>query len=86
MNEREFNDFVDEIFERIEDSLEIIKADLDIDRAGNVLTIIFADDSQVILSRQSATQEIWVAARSGGFHLKLSGDDWVCTKTGEDLT
>ncbi|MDA0977422.1 MAG: iron donor protein CyaY, partial [Proteobacteria bacterium] len=45
--------------------------------------------SQIIFSRQGASREIWVAARSGGFHLRQEADDedasWRCGTTGESL-
>lgn len=85
MGESEFNDLVDEIFDNLEDQIDELPADIDVDAAGSVMTVIFPNASQVILSRQIATLEIWVAARSGGFHLARSGDDWVCSTTQESL-
>ena len=53
--------------------------------AGGLLTITFEDGSSVILSRQIATREVWVAARSGGFHLAMVDGQWHCGTTDEDL-
>lgn len=85
MNDREFEDAVEEIFLALEDELDEIDADLDIDSSGGILTITCPDASQIIFSRQSANHEIWIAARSGGFHLALAEDTWSCGTTGETL-
>ena len=85
MNDREFEDAVGAIFLNLEDELDELDADLDIDTSGGILTITCPDASQVIFSRQPASHEIWLAARSGGFHLEFMGPDWLCTTTGESL-
>lgn len=85
MIESDFQDLVDGIYLQIEDQIEDSGADLDFEVGGGVMTITCENDgSKIILSRQPATSEIWVAARSGGYHFKSSGDDWVCA-TGENL-
>jgi CyaY protein len=85
MNDSGFNDLVDATFDSIEDALESLDLDIDFDQGEGVLTIECTDGSMVILSRQLAVQEIWVAAKSGGYHLSLVNDVWMCTKTGEAL-
>jgi CyaY protein len=85
LQESDFHTAVDDIFMDIEDRIDEQDADVDVDSSGGVLTLTFDDDSQVILSRQVAAIEIWVAARSGGFHLKQRQDGWLCSATGEDL-
>lgn len=86
MQDNEYNDRVDAIFTTLEDQFDEQPADLDVEVSGPVMTIIFPNQSQVILSRQVATQEIWVAAKSGGFHLHLDeNDSWLCRTTDEDL-
>jgi CyaY protein len=86
LQDNEYNDRVDAIFTTLEDQFDEQAADLDVEVSGPVMTIIFPNLSQIILSRQVATQEIWVAAKSGGFHLHLDADDsWLCRTTGEDL-
>lgn len=85
MQESEFQALVDDVFIDIEDRIDELVEDIDVENAGGVLTLTFLDGSQVILSRQSSTNEIWVAARSGGFHLKRLDQDWICGTTGEHL-
>lgn len=85
MNDSEFNDLVDETFDTIENTLEEMDMDLDSEQAEGVLTLECADGSLIILSRQSAGREIWLAARSGGYHLSQVDETWVCSKTSESL-
>ncbi|MES2919749.1 MAG: iron donor protein CyaY [Pseudomonadota bacterium] len=85
MNDTDFNSAADTTLLAIEDALEVLDLDLDIETAGGILTVTFANGSKVIVNRQGATREIWVAARSGGFHCGRQGDAWVCNTTGEDL-
>jgi CyaY protein len=83
MKDREFNDLVDQTFDSIEASLDNL--DVDSDQAEGVLSIECADGSMIILSRQQTSAEIWVAARSGGYHFGMTGGVWTCTRTNESL-
>ena len=74
MEESEFNQKVDNVLMFIEDSLENCDADLDWDLAGGILTIECANGTMVIVNHQGPTQQIWVAARSGGFHFDFDAD------------
>ena len=85
MDEIGFHFQVDKIFLEIEDRLEKLSDDIDVDSSEGVLTFAFDDGSNVIISRQVATFEIWVAAKTGGFRLRFDGDIWLCDKTGEKL-
>ena len=86
MEDNEYFDLVEEIFNDIEDRVDELPFDLDIDVSGGLLTVTFPDGSSVVLSKQVANQEIWVAAKSGGFHLQAQGSGWICDTTEENLT
>lgn len=60
-------------------------ADVDNQRVGGMITISFPNGSQLIVNLQPPLQEIWLAARSGGYHYRHDGIAWVDTKTGEEL-
>lgn len=84
MDEAEFNQSVDTVLSRIERGIEA--ADLDFETpADGILEIEFDDGSKIIVNRHGVAREIWVAARSGGFHFKPHGGAWIDTKSGEDL-
>ncbi len=86
MNETEFEALAGQMLTRIEHGLEACGADLDFElAAGGVLEIEFADGSKIIINRHAVAREIWVAAKSGGFHFRFDGVAWRDTRDGEEL-
>ncbi len=85
MDDRQYQEMVDEFFLSVEDRIDELELDVDIDSSGGILSIDCNNGTSIILSRQPANQEIWVAARSGGFHCHYDGANWQCDSTGEDL-
>lgn len=86
MDEREFNALADDMLRRIEDAIERCGAEVDLEvRPGGVLELEFEDGSKIVINRHAAAREIWVAARSGGFHFRPENGRWVGTRDGEDL-
>ena len=86
MQDAEYEECVDQLFNAIEDEIDELDADIDVDASAGILTIEFPDTSRVILSRQIVNHEVWVAARSGGYHLALDDDDWYCSTSSESLS
>lgn len=85
MNDTQFHQLVDLQMQQIEEAIDESEADIDYDISGNVMTLEFEDRSQIIINRQEPMHEIWLASKSGGFHFKLQGDVWICSKTGSEL-
>jgi len=87
LNSSAFHDLVDEVQQHIEDILDDSDLDVDIENSGGILTLVFDNGSQVILSRQEALHQIWVAARSGGFHFDYdtASGTWLCTSDRRSL-
>lgn len=86
MDEAQFNAAADETLARIERALDASDAALDYEvKPGGVLELEFDDGSKIIINRHTAAREIWVAARSGGFHFKLQDGRWVGTRDGQEL-
>jgi CyaY protein len=86
MEEREFNALADAMLRRIEDAIESCDADLDLEvKPGGVLELEFADGSKIIVNRHTAAREIWVAARSGGYHFRPDGERWIASRDGAEL-
>jgi CyaY protein len=50
-----------------------------------ILEIECADGSRVIVNRHVPNREIWVAARSGGFHFRADNGVWRDTRSGGEL-
>jgi len=84
MNESEFHRAVDAVLARIESSLEDADG-IDVDLESGILTVTCADASRVIVNRQTPNREIWVAARSGGFHFRMRDGQWIDTRSGDEL-
>ena len=80
MTESEFLELTDAVFARIENALDASGLEADPMRAGNVLEIELADGSKVIVNRHAFNQELWIAARRGGFHYRLQDGSWTNTR------
>ena len=85
MTDTEFNLLVDRTFEEIDRAIEASGIDLDAEFTGGILELTFENDSKIILNRQGATQELWVAAKSGGFHYVWRDGKWCNTRDGSEL-
>ena len=90
MTESEFLALAEQALGAIEASLEQVSdsGDLDVEcsRSGNVLEIEFIDNgSKIIVNSQAPMQEMWVAAKSGGFHYRRENGQWVNTRDGSEL-
>lgn len=84
MNESDFHRDVDAVLARIEAGIETSET-LDVDLESGILTVTCPDGSRVIVNRQTPNREIWVAARSGGFHFRKDEGEWRDTRSGEEL-
>lgn len=86
MNEAEFDRLASATLQAIEQRLEASGVDADFElKDGGVLEVEFADGSKLIVNRHAAAREIWLAARSGGFHFRWDGALWRDTRDGTEL-
>ncbi len=86
MDDSEFNRLADTALKQIETALEKSGADLDFSMVSSgVLEIELDDGSKIIVNRHSAAQEVWVAARYGGFHFRWDGQAWRDTRDSSEL-
>ena len=86
MNDSEFIALADQTLKQLELALETSDADLDCSMTSNgVLEIEFDDGGKIIVNRHAVAKEMWVAARSGGFHFRWDGSVWRDTRTGGEL-
>lgn len=83
MTENEFNTLADQVFQRIEQALDA--SDIDYDSNGTVMEIEFGDGGKIIVNRHLPNREIWLAARSGGFHFGWQDGGWISQRDGEEL-
>lgn len=82
-NEKDYHDACARLFAAIETLLEDRGADFDND--GNVIEITTDDDDTIIINKQTPMREVWLAAKSGGRHFKLSEGEWRDTRDNTTL-
>ncbi len=85
MTTADFHSAAEAMLARIEQAIEASGADIECENAGEVLTLEFANGSKIIVNKQSAAQELWVAARSGGYHYARRGAQWINPQSGGEL-
>ncbi len=68
---------VEQCCDRINDTTD---ADVDSQRSGGMITLTFPNRTQIIINQQKPLHEIWMAAKSGGYHYKFDGAQWMDTK------
>ena len=94
IDDKQFHEQGSHLLHSIELALEAADDDLDLDldverQGGNVINIRFRDKSVIVVNTQPPLQEIWVAAKEGGFHYRWAGTLekplWLDTKTGAEL-
>lgn len=84
MTDLEYQDRAEALLNAIELACDRINeqtsADIDNQRVGGMVTLTFANHSQIIVNLQKPLQEVWMAARAGGFHYRYDGAQWSDTK------
>ncbi len=84
MTDTEFLDRAEMLLHRVEAACDRIndedRADIDSQRVGGMVTLTFANQSQIVINLQKPLHEVWLAAKSGGYHYKFDGAAWIDTK------
>jgi len=86
MSDQNFNARYEQTLFAIEEAVEESGEDMDFESVNDILTLTCSDGSSIIITRQSATQQLWLAARSGGFHFDMNDSGWVCDSDGQTLS
>jgi len=74
--------------EHIDDALGGLEhEDLDVDLAGDVLTLAFSDGAKFVINAHSAAGQIWMAANKDAWHFDYDEQSgrWVAPKNGDEL-
>ena len=79
IDDKQFYQLGSNVLQSIEVALEAaddeFDLDLDVERqGGNVINIRFKDKSVIVVNTQPPLHEIWVAAKSGGYHYRWAGE------------
>ena len=59
--------------------------DIDTHRTGGLLELSFPNGSKIVINTQPPLHEMWVAARSGGYHYQWDGQCWRDTRDAHEL-
>ncbi len=89
MTDSEFLDLAERALRAVEGSCDRLNdqpgVDIDNQRTGGMITLVFANHSQIIINLQKPLHEIWLAAKCGGFHYQFDGIQWTDRKGGGEL-
>jgi CyaY protein len=84
MTDPEFMDRAEDLLKAVELSCDRINDDADADvdnqRTGGMVTLVFPNHTQIVINLQKPLHEVWMAAKSGGYHYKFDGERWMDTK------
>lgn len=86
MTDSEFEALTDATLAAVESAFEASAPDAAVEVKGaGVLEVEFDNGARIVINRQAAAREIWVAARSGGLHFRHDGTAWRDTRDGTEL-
>ncbi|WP_369309089.1 iron donor protein CyaY [Providencia rettgeri] len=87
MNDSEFHQRAETLLSTIEEHLDHYDGDADIDCEinGGVMTLSFEDGSKIIINKQEAFHQIWLATKQGGYHYDYQDGHWICDRSGHEF-
>jgi CyaY protein len=83
--ESDFSALADRVLKAIGGALDAADADVDWTLNDGVLEIDCGAGGKLIVNRHLPSREIWVAARSGGFHYRGEAGEWRDTRSGIEI-
>lgn len=89
MTDPEFLDLAENLLQSVEATCDKINeetdADIDNQRVGGMVTLSFANRSQIVINLQKPLHEVWMASKSGGYHYRFKDGRWQDTKGQADF-
>ncbi len=89
LTDREFHDLAGAVLSgveaRVDRWLQDDVVDIDTHRTGGMLELSFPNGSKIVLNTQPPLHELWLAARSGGFHYRFADGAWRDTRDGREF-
>jgi CyaY protein len=89
LSDAEFNRLTDAVLAHIEAAmdrwLQHDVIDIDSQRSGGLLELSFPSGSKIVINTQPPLHELWLAARSGGFHFRYADGRWSDTRGGSEF-
>jgi CyaY protein len=85
VNDSEFHQLADLLYQNIEDKIEESGVDIDYDQNGGLLTLEFNDRSKFIINRQQPLHQIWLATQENGHHYDYKVEQWIDDRSGDEF-
>lgn len=89
LTDGEFQRLADAVLSTIEATLDRWlqddEIDIDSQRTGGLLELIFPSGSKIVVNTQPPLHELWLAARTGGYHFRWVNDRWIDSRSGGEL-
>ncbi len=85
MNDSEFQQLADKLYQKIEDKIEESGADVDYDQNGGLLTLEFENRVKFIINRQQPLHQIWLATLENGHHYDYKEEKWIDDRSGDEF-
>lgn len=82
LNEAEYEEVARTTIQGIEEAIEARAPDIEFETEDEILTLEFPDGSRIIINKQRPLKQIWVAARSGGFHYDYDTEQRLWLRAG----
>lgn len=87
LSESAFLALAEALLARVESLAENATQDIDVQRSGNVLNIELEDGHKLVVNLQTPMREVWLAARTGGFHYRYAAgsQQWLDTRSNAEF-
>lgn len=93
MSDAQYHELAYAVLNRIETTVDVWLeqdiVDIDSHRSGGLLELSLPSpsggESKLIVNTQAPLQELWLAARSGGYHFRCVGGAWRDTKDAREF-
>src|SRR5262245_63111070 len=59
--------------------------DIDSHRSGGLLELLFPSGSKIVVNTQPPLHELWLAARTGGYHFRWVDGRWIDGRDGGEF-
>jgi CyaY protein len=85
MTESEFLGHAEDALLSVETAVDALGIDIEVTRAGNVLTLELQQGARIVINSQAPMQQLWLAARSGAHHYAWVDGQWRDTRDGSEF-
>ncbi|MDB5816799.1 MAG: cyaY [Rhizobacter sp.] len=79
------DDVIASIEAHVDRWLQVDLIDIDAQRTGGMLEMKFPNGSMIVVNKQPPLHELWLAARSGGYHYKPVDGQWRDSRAGKEF-